>query len=155
DLPARSALYRSRLARCRMLIVLDNARDEAQVRPLLPGTTGCLVLVTSRRRLSGLDDATRLTLDTLESAEAAALFRAVADDRVVGDRQIIDEIVPSCGELPLAIRIAASRLRTSRTMRPAALLGLLRTGRADRRLAGLDDGERSVAAAFAVSYRHL
>jgi tetratricopeptide (TPR) repeat protein len=155
DLAARSALYRSRLARSRMLIVLDNARDEAQVRPLLPGTASCLVLITSRRRLSGLDDATPLTLDTLKPAEAAELFYAVASERAAGDRRVIDEIVRICGELPLAIRIAAARLRTSRTMRPAALLGFLRTGRADRQLAGLDDGERSVAAAFAVSYQHL
>src|SRR5439155_18088348 len=110
DLDARAALYRSRLARRRMLIVLDNALDEAQVRPLLPGTTSCLVLITSRRRLSGLDNATHLTLDTLRPDEAAELFRAVASDRVAGDHQTVTDIVRTCGELPLAIRLAAARL---------------------------------------------
>src|SRR5262249_34830914 len=117
DLEARAALYRSRLARRRMLIVLDNAHDEAQVRPLLPGTTSCLVIITSRRRLAGLDDASHLTLDTLKPDEAAALFRAVASDRAAGsDHQTVKQIVRICGELPLAIRIAAARLRTSRAM---------------------------------------
>src|SRR5262249_10902938 len=88
--------------------------------------------------------------------EAAALFRAVASDRAgAGDHQTVSQIVRICGELPLAIRIAAARLRTSRAMSPSTLLGFLRTGREDRRLAGLDDGERSVAAAFEGSYQHL
>jgi DNA-binding SARP family transcriptional activator len=155
DLDARAALYRSRLARRRMLIVLDNALEEAQVRPLLPGTAGCLVLTTSRRRLSGLDNATHLTLDTLRPEEAADLFRAVASDRVAGDHHTVEEIVRTCGELPLAIRIAAARLRTSRAMSPTTLLSFLRRGREEPQLAGLDDGERSVAAAFDLSYRHL
>src|SRR5262249_44428476 len=117
DLEARAALYRSRLRRRGMLMLWDNAHDEAQVRPLLPGTTSCLVIVTSRRRLAGLDDATHLTLDTLKPEEAAALFRAVASDRAAAsDHQTVNQIVRICGELPLAIRIAAARLRTSRAM---------------------------------------
>ncbi|HSV64889.1 MAG TPA: tetratricopeptide repeat protein [Mycobacteriales bacterium] len=156
DLDARAALYRSQLARRRMLIVLDNAKDEAQVRPLLPGTPGCLVLVTSRRRLAGLDDAQHLSLDTLSPQEAAALFRAVASDGAWHDHRTVDEIVQVCGELPLAIRIAAARLRTSRAMTPTALLASLRREHQhDLPLRGLNDGERSVAAAFAVSYHHL
>ena len=157
DLGARVALYRSRLARRRVLIVLDNAKDEAQVRPLLPGTPGCLVLVTSRRRLTGLDDAHHLTLDVLDPADAAALFRAVAADPAgfdAGHRDTVHEIVRLCGELPLAIRIAAARLRTSRALTPKNLLASLRR-QVDQPLDGLDDGERSVAAAFHVSYRHL
>jgi tetratricopeptide (TPR) repeat protein len=155
DLGARVALYRSRLARRRVLIVLDNAKDEAQVRPLLPGTPGCLVLVTSRRRLTGLDDAHHLTLDVLAPDDAAHLFRAVASERgAAGTRDTVDEIVRLCGELPLAIRIAAARLRTSRALTPADLLASLRQ-QVDEPLDGLADGERSVAAAFTVSYRHL
>jgi tetratricopeptide (TPR) repeat protein len=155
DPDARAAMYRSRLARRRMLIVLDNAFDEAQVRPLLPGTTSCLVIVTSRRRLSGLDDAAHLTLDTLPPGDAAELFRRVASDRAAGDHQVINQIVGTCGGLPLAIRIAAARLRTSRAMSPVALLSSLRRGRDEPELAGLDDGARSIAAAFEVSYKHL
>ena len=153
DPDARAALYRSRLSGRRMLIVLDNASDEAQVRPLLPGTSTCLVLITSRRRLSGLDDACHLTLGTLTPEDAAELFRKVASDRADGEHQIVHQIVRTCGELPLAIRIAAARLRTSRALSPSTLLGFLRKGREE--LAGLDDGARSIAAAFEVSYRHL
>jgi tetratricopeptide (TPR) repeat protein/DNA-binding SARP family transcriptional activator len=155
DPDARAALYRSRLTGRRMLIVLDNALDEAQVRPLLPGTSGCLVIVTSRRRLSGVDDAHHLTLETLRPEDAAELFRKVASDRADGDHQVVSQIVRSCGELPLAIRIAAARLRTSRALSPSSLLGFLRKGREEPELAGLDDGARSIAAAFEVSYRHL
>jgi tetratricopeptide (TPR) repeat protein/DNA-binding SARP family transcriptional activator len=154
DLGARVALYRSRLARRRMLIVLDNARDEAQVRQLLPGTPGCLVVVTSRRRLTGLDDAVHVSLDTLEADDAATLFRAVASDRLSGEQGIVEQIVRLCGELPLAIRIAAARLRTSRALTAGGLLASLQQ-QVDQPLSGLDDGERSVAAAFRVSYRHL
>jgi tetratricopeptide (TPR) repeat protein/DNA-binding SARP family transcriptional activator len=155
DLQARAALYRTRLTGRRMLIVLDNAEDEAQLLPLLPGSPGSLVIVTSRRRLSGVDDAHHLTLQALPPQDAAALFRKVAAGKVAGDHQVVDQIVGACGELPLAIRIAAARLRTSRALSPSTLLGFLRSGREEQTLAGLDDGARSVRAAFEVSYRHL
>ena len=155
---ARAALFRSELARRSMLVVLDNAHDEAQVRPLLPGAGNCPVIVTSRRRLSGLDSAAHLNLSTLDPGQAARLFQAVAGDRArqFGDSQRAAEaIAGSCGGLPLAIRIAAARLRTSRVLSPAHLLRLLRRDRAEQGLAALDDGERSLASAFQASYDHL
>lgn len=111
DLDARLGLYRSVLAGRRVLIVLDNAAHETQVQPLLPATAGCAALVTSRRRLASLDDATHLTLPVLDPAEASALFHGLAGDRVtLADQPSIERIVAWCGWLPLAIRIAAARL---------------------------------------------
>ena len=151
---ARAALSRSVLARRRVLIILDNAGDEALVRPLLPGTPTCPVLVTRRRRLAGLDDADHLTLTTLAVDEAVRLFRAVAGpDTDAGDQPTIAEIVRLCGQLPLAVRIAAARLRASRAWTGAELLARLRV--TQDRLAELADGERSVAAAFTLSYQQL
>ena len=154
DIDARAALYRSITARRRVLIVLDNARDEAQVRALLPGAPTCLVLITSRRRLAGLDDADHLTLDTLLVEDAVRLFRAVVGpSRDPGGQHTVEAVVRSCGLLPLAVRIAAARLRASRTWTGPTLLSRLQA--TQDRLAELDDGERSVAAAFTVSYRQL
>src|SRR5262249_2879619 len=150
---ARAALYRSVVARRKVLIVLDNARDEAQVRPLLPGTGGSLVLVTSRRRLAGLDDADHLRVDVLPVPEAVRLFRAMVDTRDSGEDPTVEEIVRLCGQLPLALRIAGARLRTTRALSADRLLARLRTEQGW--LSVLDDGERSVKAALAVSFRHL
>src|SRR5262249_28566129 len=98
ELDARAALFRTVVARRRMLLVLDNARDEGQVRPLLPGTSSSLVLVTSRHRLAGLDDADHLTLDTLPEPEAVRLFRSmVGPQRDPGDEQTVEQIVRLCG----------------------------------------------------------
>jgi tetratricopeptide (TPR) repeat protein len=158
DVDARVGLYRSVTAGRQVLIVLDNAREEEQVRPLLPGGRGSLVLITSRRRLSGLDEADHLYLDTLPPHEAAWLFRVVAGtDRDPGGERTVEAIVELCGYLPLAVRIAAARLRTdrSRTLTSASLLTQLQTEQASDRLAALAEGDRSVAAAFAISYRHL
>ena len=103
DIDERAALYRQRLAGTRTLIVLDNAFSEEQVRPLLPGSAGCLVLVTSRRRLKGLDDARTIALDVLPRGDAIALLRAVAGPERIraGD--------PVLGELGGAVRPAAAR----------------------------------------------
>jgi tetratricopeptide (TPR) repeat protein/DNA-binding SARP family transcriptional activator len=150
---ARAALYRTLVAQRRMLIVLDNARDETQVRPLLPGTASSLVLVTSRRRLAGLDDADQINVDVLPLQEAIRLFRAMVSPHHPGEEATIEEIVRLCGLLPLAIRIAAARLRISRALSPRRLLDSLRDEQG--RLRALDDGERSVTAALTVSVRHL
>jgi hypothetical protein len=159
DFDARVGLYRSVLAQRRVLIVLDNAREEEQVRPLLPGGGGSLVLITSRRRLSGLDEADHLNLGTLPAREAGALFRKVAGaDRDAGAERTVAEIVRLCGQLPLAVRIAAARLRTDRARTPltgSQLLTTLQTEQQADRLAALTEGDRSVAAAIAISYRHL
>ncbi len=159
DLDARVGLYRSVLARRRVLIVLDNAHSEAQVRALLPGTGRSVVLVTSRRRLSGLDEAEHLGVDTLHPDHAARLFRTVAGaDRDPGDERTVREIAELCGLLPLAVRIAAARLRADRGRVPVTgtqVLELLRRRHDQHRLAELSEGDRSVAAAFTVSYQHL
>jgi DNA-binding SARP family transcriptional activator len=171
----RAALLRSRLAGRRVLVVLDNAADEAQVRPLLPASAGCLVLITSRRRLTGLDDARPVSLDVLARGDALDLFRAVSgrsdgnegveNERDGNERDGNDtdgngtdgdeqaEIVELCGRLPLAIRIAAARLRARPTWTVAHLAGRLRDER--HRLAELDAGQRSVATAFRLSFDQL
>ncbi|WP_410635068.1 ATP-binding protein [Amycolatopsis sp. cmx-4-83] len=153
-LDRRAELWRAAVASRRMLVVLDNAADAAQVRPLLPGTPGVQVLVTSRRRLAMLEGATTLSLDLLSDAEAAELFRRIAEPgRPPFDPDLVREIADLCGRLPLAIRIAASRLRARPSWTLGFLAELLRNE--DRRLGELAAGDRSVAAAFAVSYQHL
>jgi len=154
DADAAAALYRQRLADTRTLIVLDNAADEAQVRPLLPGVSGCLVLVTSRRRLKGLDDAHSMSLDLLSLADAVVLLRAVAGpDRGPADHPLWTEIAGLCGRLPLALRIAAVLLRHRPAWSLEYLTGLLRDQR--QRVAALSDGDRDLAVVFDLSYASL
>jgi DNA-binding SARP family transcriptional activator/tetratricopeptide (TPR) repeat protein len=154
DLGARAAIYRQRLADTRTLILLDNAADEAQIRPLLPGSSGCLVLVTSRRRLKGLDDAYSLALDVLPPTESAMLFRrVVGPGRARADDPVLTEVTELCGRLPLALRIAASLLRHRSAWTLEHLAGLLRDER--RRVGALSDGERDLAAVFDLSYQSL
>ncbi len=113
DVDELAGLYRSLLATRRVLIVLDNAATADQVRPLLPAAPTCLVLVTSRNRLSGLvarDGAHRLTLDILTPAEAVTLLARVAGtERVAADPAAAAQLAQLCGRLPLALRIAADR----------------------------------------------
>ncbi|MFJ1751965.1 ATP-binding protein [Kitasatospora sp. NPDC088134] len=154
DLGERAAFYRDRLAGTRTLIVLDNAVSTAQVRPLLPGTPGCLVIVTSRKRLTGLDDAHTLALDTLAPAEAAALLHRVAGPgRVPDGHPAVAELAALCGHVPLAVRISAARLRHRRALRIEDLVDELRDehGRLDR----LRDEGRNLAAVFDTSYAAL
>jgi tetratricopeptide (TPR) repeat protein len=155
DLGQRAGLYRSRLAEQRMVIVLDNAATEAQVTPLLPGAPGCVVLVTSRRRLTGLDNTHTLSLDTLSSRDAAALFRSsVSDSSLAGQSpDLVTELVELCGGLPLAIRIAAARLRSHPAWDLAHLIARLRDQQ--HRLVELTAGQRSVTAALDLSYQDL
>ena len=149
-----AALYRERLADTRTLIVLDNAAAEAQVRPLLPGTGSCLVLVTSRRRLKALDDARSVSLDLLPVSDAIALLRQVAGlDRISADDPQLSEIAELCGYLPLALRIAASLLRHRPTWPLEHLAEQLRDQH--QLLATLSDGERRLAAVFDLSYASL
>jgi tetratricopeptide (TPR) repeat protein len=154
DLSARAALYRDRLARCRVLVVLDNARSEQQVRPLLPGHPGCLVLITSRRRLKALDEARVLSLDVLPPADAVALLYGTAGPgRILADDPILEEIARLCGCLPLALRIAAALLRHRPSWSLAHLADKLRD--ASPALAGFHDGDRDLAAVFDLSYTAL
>jgi DNA-binding SARP family transcriptional activator/Tfp pilus assembly protein PilF len=153
ELDARAALWRAELAGRRALLVLDNAASTAQVNPLLPGGADCLTLVTSRVRLVGLESAVSLSLDVPPAAEAAALLRAVVNDERATADAAIEDITRLCGRLPLAIRVAGARLRHRAAWSPAYLASRLRERQ--RRLAELTVGDRSVAAAFAVSYDHL
>ena len=149
-----AALYRQCLSDTRTLIVLDNAATEAQVRPLLPGGGSCLVLVTSRRRLKGLDDAHNLSLDLLSPPEAVALLRAVAGpDRIAAKDPLAGEVAGLCGYLPLALRIAGALLRH----RPVWPLEHLARRLRDQhgRVTALSDGERELAAVFDLSYASL
>jgi DNA-binding SARP family transcriptional activator len=150
----RAALWRQRLAGTRTLIVLDNAADEGQVRPLLPGGGGCLVLITSRRRLTGLDDALALSLDVLPETDAVSLLRAMlGPDRAPEDDPVLVEIASLCGHLPLALRIAAALLTHRPSWTAGHLAGMLRDQR--QRLATLSAGDRDLDAAFTLSYAQL
>lgn len=145
----RAALMRTLLSRRRVLMVLDNAATEEQVRPLLPGSPTCMVMITSRRRLAGLDDAHDVPLDVLAPQEAADLFTGITPSAAeAGD---VAEVVALCGRLPLAIRIAAARLR----QRPTWTVRDLSARLGNLRLEELQLGERSVAAALSLSYQGL
>lgn len=153
-LDARAALWRAELAARSVLVLLDNAADAAQIRPLLPGTARSLTLITSRRRLADLESARILSLDVLPVADAVALFAGVVgDERATAEADAVRDVVERCGRLPLAIRIAAARLRS----RPAWTVRYLadRLGEACSTLAELSVGDRSVGAAFALSYERL
>jgi hypothetical protein len=152
-LEERARLYRTRLADRRLLVVLDNASDEAQVRPLLPGTSSCTVLVTSRASLAGLEGVASLTLDALAPAEALALLATIAGaKRVEAEPEAAAAIIERCGHLPLAVRIAGARLAAKRHWRLSYLADRLR-GR--RRLHELKVGDLDVAASIALSYAGL
>jgi DNA-binding SARP family transcriptional activator len=154
ELDERAALYRSALAGTRTLIVLDNAADTAQVRPLLPGGPGCLVLITSRNRLMGLDDAHFVSLGTLSTAEAVALLRGAAGvDQDAEDEPGLAELAELCGRMPLALRIVAARLRHQSHLTVQDLVAELReeSGRLD----GLRDDDRDLTSVFESSYRAL
>jgi tetratricopeptide (TPR) repeat protein len=112
DLPARAAAYRRRLAGTRTLVVLDNAADADQVRPLLPDTAVCPVVITSRRDLTGLRTASHLTVDVFTSEEAVALLTRAASGIPVGpDADAAARIANRCGHLPLALRLVTAHIR--------------------------------------------
>jgi DNA-binding SARP family transcriptional activator len=130
SLDAQLGLYRSLLADRRMLVVLDNARDTAQVRPLLPGAPGCQALVTSRDRLTGLvtrEGAVPLPLDLLDDAESRELLCRRAG-RVVVEAEAVTELIARCARLPLALAVVAARAATRPDRTFAALAGELRAG---------------------------
>lgn len=150
DLPARIAAYRARLAGTRTLVILDNAADEDQVRPLLPGTAGCPVLVTSRRSLTALRPASHLTVDVFTPEEAQALLAGVAAGIPAGlDPDAPARIAERCGYLPLALGLVAGHIRGAS--------GWTLTDHAER----LDERHRErkmdsgVKLALDLSYRHL
>jgi DNA-binding SARP family transcriptional activator len=155
----RSARYRSLLAHKRMLVMLDNASQAEQVRPLLPGAPGCAVLVTSRDALAGLvarDGAARLDLDLLPLAEAVALLSELIGEPARADPGATAELARQCARLPLALRVAAERA-TARPHVPLADLVADLAGQ-QRRLDLLDatgDPRTAVRAVFSWSYQQL
>jgi tetratricopeptide (TPR) repeat protein len=153
-LEARSACWRGHLADKKVLVVLDDAAGSDQVRPLLPGSAGCLVLVTSRRRLTALEEAAPISLDTLPPGEAAGLFARLAGRPGLQPADAaVAEVSRLCGRLPLAIRLAAAGLRHHPTWTVTDLAAELTAAR--DRLAALQAEEVSVAAAFDLSYQDL
>lgn len=163
DIPAslseRAGLFRSLLAGRRMLIVLDNAASSAQIRPLLPGTPGCLVVVTSRNRLPGLvarDGAVPVLLDVLSEATATDLLaQTVGHARVADESAAAAELVRLCGRLPLALRLIAERAVHQPCSTLDDLAGELADdgGRLD--VLAAEDDDLGVRAAFSWSYRAL
>ncbi len=152
-LAERAALYRSRLAGTRTLIVLDNAATEAQVRPLLPATPGCFAVATSRRRLGGLDEAHHVSVDVLTDAEATLLLaQMIGDGRGAGD-QALRELAQLCGQLPLALRIAAMQLNNRPKWTVGYLAGRLRDGFDP--IGHLKAGDQDLSASFLLSYERL
>jgi tetratricopeptide (TPR) repeat protein len=148
----RARMYRAQLAQRRILVVLDNAADEAQVRPLLPGTPSCAVLVTSRGRMTALVGAHGIALDVMPSAQAIDLLAAIVGaERTAAESTAVEVIVRLCGYLPLAIRIAGARLLS----RPAWTIAWFAARLSDesRRLDLLKAGDLEVRASFALSYR--
>jgi tetratricopeptide (TPR) repeat protein len=157
-LDAQTALYRSLLAGRRVLVILDNARDAEQVRPLLPGTSAALVVVTSRHQLTPLiatEGAEPLTLDVLSNSEARELLsRRLSTVRVGAEPEAVDAIITACARLPLALAVAAARTRQTRF--PLATLAE-ELGGPGNRLDVLDAGDPAsqVRAVFSWSYDAL
>ncbi|MDX2679415.1 BTAD domain-containing putative transcriptional regulator [Streptomyces sp. NY05-11A] len=156
---AAADLYRTLSAGRRMLVVLDNAVDPEQVRPLLPGGPGCVVLVTSRDRLAGLaarDGARRIGVDVLAPEESRLLLRrTLGESRVDADPQAVADLAHACGHLPLALRISAANLDHTpwRTLRDQA--DELREGDRLTALSVTGDQTTAVRTAFSLSYHAL
>ncbi|MFD7450979.1 BTAD domain-containing putative transcriptional regulator [Kitasatospora sp. NPDC059827] len=145
DLPGRAALFRTVTTGKQLLILLDNARDDAQLQPLLPGSSDCAVLVTSRTALPGIPSVLRIALDVFSPQEAIGLLDSVIGAaRRSAQHSDAEHLVEACGRLPLALRIAAARLAASPDQPIADLL---------RRLA--EDREGLAEQVFALSYRLL
>lgn len=154
DLDGRARAYRTRVAGRRMLVVLDNAANEDQVRPLLPGSPSCAVLITSRVRLLNLAGAHMVLLDVLHTDEAVELLSRISGhERVAAERDPAEEIVRLCGQLPIAIRMAGAVLIKRPRQSLAQLAEQLRQERP------LDvfsaEGSDDVRVSFSLSYRNL
>jgi tetratricopeptide (TPR) repeat protein/transcriptional regulator with XRE-family HTH domain len=153
-LEARMALWRDRLAGKQLLLVLDDAADSEQVRPLLPGTGGSLVLVTSRRHLTALEDARAISLDTLPPDEAAGLLVRLAVRTGLSPADpAVGEITRLCGYLPLAVGMLARKLHHHPAWTAADLAGELAEARDRLELMAAEN--LSVTAAFNLSYEDL
>lgn len=150
----RAALFRTRLAGRRVLLLLDNARDAAQVRPLLPGSASCAVLVTARSRMPDLASTRLVDLEVLDDDESLTLFtRIVGENRAAGEPEATAEVLVACAGLPLAIRICAARLAARSRWSIKTLAERLRDQH--RRLDELRAGDLAVRASFQVSFASL
>ncbi len=156
---AQAGLYRSMLAGKHMLIVLDNARDEDQVRPLLPGSPACVVVATSRAQLAGLvaaEGAQPVTLDVLTDAEARELLaRRLGEQRVAAEPDAVIELTGLCGRLPLALAVTAARAAAHPGFPLAALAAELHDKHTRLDALTGEDPATSVRAVFSWSYEHL
>jgi tetratricopeptide (TPR) repeat protein/transcriptional regulator with XRE-family HTH domain len=153
-LDERAALFRSLLSRSRMLLLLDNARDMEQIRPLLPAANTCAVLITSRNRMAELPGAYKLGLESLPDDEAWTLLAQLAGaDRLAAEPEATGELLRACGGIPLALRIAGARLAARANWRVSTLAHRLRDER--RRLDELEIGDLAARASFQVSYAAL
>ncbi|WP_433789099.1 tetratricopeptide repeat protein [Actinoplanes sp. CA-252034] len=158
DAEERAALYRSLLDRRRMLVLLDNAASVDQVRPLLPGSAGSMVLVTSRDGLPGLvvrHGARRLSLDVLRRDDALALLRRLAGESVSGDPAAAEELAAHCARLPLALRIAAELVHRRAPATLASVVGELADHRGRLGLLSTGDPHSDIGVVFSWSYRDL
>lgn len=154
DYATRAALWRSVTARLRLLLVLDNAGRPDQVRDLIPGSSRCMVLITSRPRLIDIPGANWRTLELMSEADCADLAESIlGQNRADAEPDALADLVQLCGRLPLALRIAASRLgrRSEWTIRHMTDL----LGDETRRVRELSSGEYSIAAALALSYNSM
>jgi DNA-binding SARP family transcriptional activator len=150
----RAALYRTRLSGRRVLIVLDDAHDAAQVRPLLPGSASCGVLITSRKRLPDLAGVRLVDLQVLDDDEARTLLaRIVGAKRLEAEPEATRQVLAACAGLPLAIRIAGARLATRASWTIQTLARRLADER--RRIDELKVGDLAVRACFQVSFASL
>ncbi|MES4905679.1 MULTISPECIES: BTAD domain-containing putative transcriptional regulator [unclassified Streptomyces] len=156
---AQTALYRSLLVGRRVLILLDNARDADQVRPLLPGAPGCLVLLTSRNELTGLvvaEQAQPLPLDLLDRAEARELLaRRLGSERVAAEPDAVEDVITVCAGLPLALAIVAARAATHPRFSLEALARELHDARGSLDAFDGGDATTDVRAVFSWSYHTL
>ncbi len=159
SLQAQAALYRSLLAGRRVLILLDNAAEEDQIRPLLPGSPGCLVIVTSRNELRGLivtEGAHPVDLDLMSTAEARQLLsRRAGESRVLAELPAADDIIALCARLPLALMLVAARAAAHPGFRLAALAAELRDAGGSLDAFSGQDQATNVRAVFAWSYLRL
>ncbi|GAA0482414.1 SARP family transcriptional regulator [Paractinoplanes deccanensis] len=151
ELVDRVGLWRTELAKRRVLVLFDNAASSAQLSDLLPTAPGNLALVTGRRRLAGLDGVHPESLAVLPHAEAVELLARIVGDRVTAEPEAAAEVARRCGGLPLALRLAGARLAHRPRWRVADLVSRL----GESALPELAAEDRSVASAFAVSYRQL
>ncbi|GAA1277809.1 hypothetical protein Psi02_79940 [Planotetraspora silvatica] len=154
DTSGRASLYRSMLRDRRVLVVLDNAASEEQVRPLLPGGGGGRALITSRRLLAGLEGVRRLSLGPLPLLEATELLTGILGERSASDGEpALAQLAQLCGGLPLALRIIGNRLVSRPDWNAAELAA--RLSNEERRLDQLSAGDLKIANAFGMSYEQL